>query len=72
MQNLVTYTKHFISKTSKHSYWHAILDDYGQLYVTHMDKMENVCKIRIKGMKEGYDKTLLLISYKGVRDSIFG
>jgi hypothetical protein len=30
-----------------------------------------VVEIRLSGVKEGYDKTLLLFSYKGMRDSWF-
>lgn len=63
--------KHLISRVSKHSYWHVVLDDTDSLEISHMSKMDNVCKIRIQGMKEGYDKTLLMVSYKGRRTSMF-
>jgi len=63
--------KHLISRVTKHMYWHVLLDDTDSLFVTNMDKMDNVCKIRIQGMKEGYDKTLLMVSYKGTKGSLF-
>jgi hypothetical protein len=63
--------KHLISRVTKHMYWHVLLDDTDSLCVTNMDKMDNVCKIRIQGMKEGYDKTLLMFSYKGKRSNMF-
>lgn len=71
MQNLVTFCKHFISKISKHSYWHVLLEDTGKLFVTQISQADSVVRIRISGIKEGYDKTLVLFSYKGTRDNIF-
>ena len=59
-----------MSKISKHSYWHAIIDEADELFVTQMAKMSNICKVRISGIKEGYAKTLLLFSFQGERGSI--
>lgn len=59
-----------MSRVTQHNYWHAIMDDADCLFVTQMDKMDNVCKVRITGMKEGYDKTLLFFSYKGQKGSL--
>ena len=33
--------------------------------------MSNLCIINITGVKEGYDKTLYLFSYKGSKQSFF-
>lgn len=47
------------------------MDDTNRLFVTQMAKMSNVCRVRLTGMKEGYDKTLLLFSFQGTRGSLF-
>ena len=70
MKNLVTYCKHFVSKVSRHSYWHTLLDDHSELFVTQMKRMGNICQVRIAGAKEGYDKTLLMFSFQGERASM--
>ena len=31
----------------------------------------NVCAIRITGMKDGYDKTLMMFAYQGKRNNFF-
>ena len=60
-----------VSRVTKHSYWHAILDDTDKVFVTQMGKMDNICKVRMTGVREGYDKTLLLFAYKGKRNDFF-
>jgi len=33
--------------------------------------MDNLVKIHVSGIKEGYKKTLILFSYKGTRENLF-
>jgi len=41
------------------------------LKVTNEAQMDSVLRVRIHGLKEGYDKTIFLFSYKGSRENIF-
>ena len=59
-----------MSKISSHQYWHAILDDSNHCHVTHQGKFQNFLRVRISGIKDGYDKTVLLFSYQGKRDNL--
>ena len=63
--------KHLISGVTKHSYWHVIMDRSGCTEVTRRDKMLNECRVRVTGIKEGYDQTILLFAYQGKRNDFF-
>jgi hypothetical protein len=67
----VTYTKHFVSKISNHCYWHAIYEDKDKLFLTQEKNMDNIIKIDVSGIKNGYSKTLFLFSFKGKRTNLF-
>ncbi len=54
------------------SYWHVLYDESKYLHVMKEKELECAIKIRVSGIKQGYDKTLYLFSKQGKRDVIFG
>ena len=69
MKNLVTELKHFVSKSSKVSYWHCVFDTHFDIDVSSRQKL--YLRIRIKGAKDKYDRDLIIFSHQGKRDHFF-
>lgn len=63
MQDMVTELKHYVSKISKDSYWHCAIDNHGSIDVS--SRMNIYMRFRIKGVREKYDKDLIVFSHQG-------
>lgn len=60
--------KNIISRLSTTSYWHCGIDDHNCLGVS--SKIGPYLKFRVKGVKEKYDKDIIVFSHQGKRDFI--
>lgn len=58
--------KNYVSRISKQSYWHCVLDDHGSVDVS--TRGTTYMKFRIKGVREKYDKDFVLFSKQGQRE----
>ncbi len=63
---MVTEIKHYISRISKDAYWHCAIDNHDQINVSSKNSL--YLKLRIKGVREKYDKDFIIFSQKGVRE----
>lgn len=63
---MVTELKHMASRISKASYWHCLLDNHGAMDVSSRGTI--YLRLRIKGVKEKYDKDFILVSKQGQRE----
>ena len=61
--------KHLASRTSKGSYWHCVLDNHGAMDVS--TRGSAYLRLRVKGVREKYDKDLVLVSKQGQRELVF-
>jgi len=66
MQGVLTELKHFVSRISKFSYWHCAFDNHSSIDVTSKDSQ--YLRIRIKGVREKYDKDLIIFSKQGKKE----
>ena len=57
------------SRTSKASYWHCLLDNHGAVDVSTRGSV--YLRVRVKGVREKYDKDLILVSKQGQRELVF-
>ncbi len=57
--------KHYVSRVSKESYWHCAIDDHSHVDVASQKGI--YLRLRITGVKDKYDKDIILFSQKGVR-----
>lgn len=68
--NLITYVKHYVSKVSRLSYWHCAIDDTGKLQVSRFQEAQSRIVLNITGVKQNYDKQLVIFSLKGTKGNI--
>jgi hypothetical protein len=63
---MLTELKHYVSRISRDSYWHCGLDNHGSLEVSAKDNL--YIKMRIKGVRDQYDKDLIVFSRQGKKE----
>ena len=66
---MVTELKHYVSRSSRLSYWHCAFDDHLDIDATSRKTL--YLRLRIKGAKDKYDKDFIIFSHQGKRDSFF-
>lgn len=58
--------KNYTTRYAKTMYWHCCIDQYKKIDVS--SRSGPLLKLRIKGVNEKYDKTIILFSHQGKRD----
>jgi hypothetical protein len=63
---MLTELKYFVSRESRYSYWHCLLDSHKFVDVSAKNNL--YLRVRIKGVREGYDKDLVVFSKQGKKE----
>lgn len=61
----MTELKHFATRVSKASYWHCVMDSHNGVDVSSRGNL--YIRVRVRGVREKYDKDILLFSKQGQR-----
>lgn len=58
--------KHYASRVSKVSYWHCAIDNHNSVDVSTRGAL--YMRLRVTGVRDRYDKDILLVSKQGHRE----